>query len=211
VIHELTDLLDESRQRGFLGPGPVERHLDHARAFVVAWGDRPDPVDALDLGAGGGLPGLVLAVVAWPNTRWVFLDAQAKRTEFLREAIEDLDLGDRVSVRTERAELTGRAHDQRERHELVVARSFGPPSVTVECAAPLLRPGGVLVVSEPPVADLLTRWPVDGLGMVGLGPARSVEVHGPHGPTHLAVMEQVEPCPERYPRRVGIPNKRPLF
>ena len=95
----LTGLLAEARQRGFLGPGPVEPHLDHARAFAVAVPDVPARV--LDLGAGGGLPGLVLAVECWPTARWVFLDAQQKRTDFLREAVHALDLVDRVEVVTE--------------------------------------------------------------------------------------------------------------
>jgi predicted O-methyltransferase YrrM len=106
VTHELTDLLEEARQRGFLGPGPVEPHLDHARAFVVAAQDAPER--AVDLGAGGGLPGLVLAVEFWPEAEWVFLDAQQKRTLFLQEAIEELDLEDRVQVVTQRAEEFGR-------------------------------------------------------------------------------------------------------
>ena len=147
---ELTDLLEEARQRGFLGPGPVEPHLDHARAFAVAAG--APPARAADLGAGGGLPGLVLAAEFWPDAKWVFVDAQQKRTEFLREAVEDLGLDDRVHVLTERAELVGQDLDHRGTYDLVVSRSFGPPAVTIECAAPLLRVGGAFVVSEPPLA-----------------------------------------------------------
>ena len=68
----LTGLLVESRQLGFLGPGPVESHHHHALAFAAAV-DEP-PARALDLGAGGGLPGLVLAAAIWPDTIWTFLD-----------------------------------------------------------------------------------------------------------------------------------------
>ncbi|WP_426570670.1 RsmG family class I SAM-dependent methyltransferase [Aquihabitans sp. McL0605] len=204
----LTDLLLEARQRGFLGPGPVERHLDHARAFVVAVQDAP--TRALDLGAGGGLPGLVLAVEFWPETQWVFLDAQQKRTQFLQEAIEDLDLEDRVSVVVQRAEEFGRDDDHRGAYDLVVSRSFGPPAVTIECAAPLLRAGGSFVASEPPEGTPPGRWPIDGLEMLGCGPAHGLVV-GDDPEFHLVRIDQETLAPERYPRRVGIPAKRPLF
>lgn len=205
---QLIELLTESRQRGFLGPGPVEPHLDHARAFAVAAGCVPSL--ALDLGAGGGLPGLVLAAEAWPESAWVFLDAQQKRTDFLREAVEALGIGDRVTVLTERVELVGRAPEHRQRYDLVVSRSFGPPAVVVECAAPLLRVGGRLVVSEPPATSVADRWPAAALASLGCGPAESVVVGDDDG-RHFARLDLVAPAPDRFPRRVGIPTKRPLF
>ena len=208
MTSQLTDLLVESRQRGFLGPGPVETHLDHARAFAVAAG--PAPTLAIDLGAGGGLPGLVLAVEMWPETRWVFLDAQQKRTAFLVEAVEALDLEDRVVIITDRAEAIGRDFSHRDRYDLVVARSFGAPAIVIECAAPLLVEGGALVVSEPPAADAGLRWPAAVLAELGCAPAAPVVVPG-DPEVHLVRIERVGPCPERYPRRVGIPAKRPLF
>jgi 16S rRNA (guanine527-N7)-methyltransferase len=86
----------------------------------------------------------------------------------------------------------------------LVARSFGPPATTAECAAPLLAVGGLLVVSDPP--DAGDRWPVEGLALLGLVPVRRAET----GPA-LQVLRQDVPCPDRYPRRIGIPAKRPLF
>lgn len=208
MTFELTDLLEEARQRGFLGPGPVEPHLDHARAFAVAAGEVP--ARALDLGAGGGLPGIVLAAEVWPETEWVFVDAQQKRTAFLRDAVEDLGLEDRVVVLTERAEVVGQDPTHRASYDLVVSRSFGPPAVTIECAAPLLRVGGVFVVSEPPSTSVDQRWPTAGIAQLGCGPAVPVVVGDAPG-YHFARIEQVDRSADRYPRRVGIPAKRPLF
>ena len=62
----LVAILEESRALGFLGPGPVEGHLPHSLAFAAAVED--PPARAVDLGAGGGLPGLVLAALIWPDT-----------------------------------------------------------------------------------------------------------------------------------------------
>jgi 16S rRNA (guanine527-N7)-methyltransferase len=211
VTATLVGLLEESRQLGFLGPGPIDVHIDHARAFAVAAGLDRDPVRALDLGAGGGLPGLVLAYSTWPTTRWVFLDGMERRTAFLRRAVADLGLEDRVEVVTERAETYGRRIDARGAFDLVVARSFGPPAAVAECAAPLLGPGGLLVVSEPPHGSTEDRWPADGLALLGLGAAEPVEVDGGPEAVHLVRIRSDRPCGDRHPRRVGIPAKRPLF
>ena len=204
----LTDLLEEARQLGFLGPGPVEPHLDHARAFAVVVGDAPHR--AVDLGAGGGLPGIVLAVEFWPEAEWLFVDAQQKRTAFLREAVDSLGLEDRVTVLTERAEVVGQDRAHRATYDLVVSRSFGPPAVTLECAAPLLVAGGAFVVSEPPEPPASPRWPDDGLALLGAAPAEE-RVVGDSPGYHFARIVQATVAPARYPRRVGIPAKRPLF
>jgi 16S rRNA (guanine527-N7)-methyltransferase len=141
----------------------------------------------------------------------VFLDAQEKRTRFLTEAVESLDLQARVRVITERAEQFGQRPEEREQYDAVVARSFAAPAVTAECAAPLLRLGAQVVVSEPPGTPLVDRWPDDGLALVGLSGAVVLTVASGSRPVHLARMRQVHPCPDRYPRRVGVPAKRPLF
>jgi len=201
VITRLTDVLTESQHRGFLGPRPIASQIEHSLGFTAI--ASAVPTQALDLGSGGGVPGLVLAM-AWSETSWVFLDGSSKRTEFLTEAVALLDLSDRVSVVTERAEVAGRG-ELRASQDLIVARGFGPPAVTAECSAPLLRVGGVLVVAEPP-GGAPGRWPASELGVLGLVPV----THWSE-PIALQLLRQYAPCPDRYPRRVGIPSKRPLF
>lgn len=203
--------LEEARGLGFLGPGPVAPHVEHALGFAAAAaalgsGTPPAwPGVVVDLGSGGGLPGLVLAGT-WPGTAFVLVEASARRAAFLRRAVASCGWGDRVTVLEERAEQVGRDPDRRGAADLVVARSFGPPAVVAECAAPLLRVGGVLLVSEPPREDGESRWPGKPLGELGLG--TSQEIRDGYG---YRSMVQVRPCPDRYPRRVGVPAKRPLF
>lgn len=208
MIPTLAGVLSDSRQLGFLGPAPVEDHVAHALAFVHAL--EHAPARALDLGAGGGLPGLVLAAEAWPATEWCLLDAQQRRTEFLADAVARLRLSRRVQVVHARAEDHGRQDGERHGFDAVVARSFGPPAVVAECAAPLLRPGGFLVVSEPPASSPRTRWPADGLDQFGLGDRTELEVEGPQ-PVHLVRLAAERLVDDRYPRRPGVPAKRPLF
>lgn len=143
---------------------------------------------------------------ARPESRWVLLDSRARSGDFLADAVAQLGLDDRVAVVVARAEDAGRDPHHRARYGLVVARGFGPPAVTAECAAPLLERGGRLVVSEPPnpTGD---RWPERSLAEFGL---RLSNTRG-FSEAHFAVLEQVTPCPARFPRRAGIPAKRPRF
>ena len=197
--------------RGFLGPRPLEDQIEHARGFATAAAAAqqvPGPDDlACDLGSGGGLPGLVLAVDVWPHSRWVLLEDMAKRAELLEEAVEELGVGDRVSVVHGRSEHVGRpGQPLRASCTLVTARSFGAPQVTAEAASPLLVPGGVLIVSEPPGSEG-ERWPAAGLAALGLVPAGVVRGDR----AGYMVLRQEEACPAEYPRSWKRQSRHPLF
>lgn len=195
-LDAVASVLREAAALGFLGPGAVEPHVDHAARFATAL--RPSS-RIVDLGSGGGLPGLVLAALR-PTATVVLVDARIHRTDFLERAVGRLGWHDRVQVVAARAEALGREAAWRGQADAVVARSFGSPSVTAECAAPLLAVGGQLLVSEPP-APSPERWPAAGLALVGLQ-------HDAEAVAGLASCTQVEPCPERFPRRRLQP---PLF
>ncbi len=202
----LVEILQDARTRGYLGPEPVERHIEHSRDLVDAMG--PFRGTFLDLGSGGGVPGLVLAM-SWPAAKGILLESQQRRCEFLEAAVERLDLGDRVGVRGGRAEDLARVPELRGGVDLVVARAFGRPAVTAECAVGFLRAGGRLVVTEPPEgrSDEIERWPEGGLRELGFGPAFPLRSGGA-GAVALAALG--EPS-ERWPRRVGRPAKSPLW
>jgi 16S rRNA (guanine527-N7)-methyltransferase len=210
----LDGVLSEAQRRHLVGPGELRSHVEHAlgflRALSSAGGERGFMLDGarvLDLGSGGGLPGLVLAS-ARPDFEVVLLDANLRRTTFLGEAVVELDLGPRVDVVRARAEASGRDPSMRGVFDLVVARAFGQPAVTAECGAPFLRVGGRMVVSEPPAdgAQAQSRWPASKLAELGLEP-----LHVHREDFSYQVLAQVRPCPDAYPRRSGIPSKRPLF
>ncbi len=198
----LIDVLERSRSLGFLGPGPVTAHVEHARGYLS---HVPHGSTVLDLGSGGGVPGLVLAHDR-PDAHFVLLDAMEKRSRFLEWAVAELVLQN-VRVLCGRAEVLGHEPELRGSFDLVVARSFASPPVLAECAAGFLRVGGRLIVSEPPQDALIDRWPAEPLAQLGLRPERTSSTE------HATLQElaQVEVCPERFPRRVGVPSKRPLF
>jgi len=206
----LRRLLARARDLGFLGPGKVGDQITRSVAFAAAAGE-PAPTGLVaDLGSGGGLPALVLALV-WPESSWLLIDSNQRRTNWLREVTSELGAASRVEVVCERAELVARG-PHRHQAQLVTARSFGPPAATAECAAPLLALGGCLLVADPPEgADQSMRWPQDGLSQLGLELGNHQVVTTGAGPVSFSKIFAVSECAERFPRRVGAPFKRPLF
>jgi len=222
----------EARRLGLLGPGPLEVHVQHSEAFLQAlaraWESSDVTLDTdfapgpgekgaarlLDLGSGGGVPGIVVAEL-WPASRVALVDSSKRRCALLSGWVEEAGWTSRVTVLCGRAEELGRDPELRSHFDAVLARSFGRPAVTAECAAPFLRVNGLLVVSDPPEPetecpeDPLTdepRWPPGPLRALGLEPHLTIR-----DPFHFTVLRQSGPCPDRYPRRTGIPSKRPLF
>ena len=175
--------------------------MAHGRALLAGL---PVRGRVLDLGSGGGLPGLVLATER-PELDLTLLEARQRACRFLREAIADLGR-DEIAVIEARAEEAARLPDLRGAYDAVVARSFGPPPVTAECAVGFLRVGGRLVVSEPPEDGGPTRWPPPGLEQLGL----AVPVHHREPGGSFVAIEKVR-ADDRWPRRVGVPAKRPLW
>ena len=188
-------VLESGQARALEPMGAADRKVVH---------DTVNDIDGVvfDLGSGGGLPALPCAL-ADPSRSWVLIESQLRRADFLVSACRRLGLTDRVEVLHARAEEVGR--ERRASADVVTARSFGPPAVVAECAAPLLKVGGRLLVSEPP--ESADRWPADGLAALGLSPAETVEVDG----LQFVTMTQTAACPATYPRRPGIPGKSPLF
>ncbi len=203
----LLQVLADAQRAGVLGSAAVEQHVEHAAGFLVAL--EPSAfanATVLDLGSGAGIPGLVIAQCC-PSARVVLLEGSTVRAARLQRSVRYLGLDRRVDVVARRAEEAGRDPSLRGRFDVVVARGFASPGPTAECAAGLLRVGGRLVVSEPPeAAEGDGRWDGDGLGALGM------RLESRHAiPWHFAVIRQDSSCPPRYPRRVGVPAKRPLF
>jgi 16S rRNA (guanine527-N7)-methyltransferase len=147
-----------------LGERSIDEVIDHAGAFVTALEAVTGTV--VDLGAGGGVPGLVIAT-ARPDLRLILVDRRATRTDHLRRLVRRLGLEGRIEVVTaDAATLSGLAADA------AVARGFGPPATTLGAAAAAVRPNGMIVISEPPIVDP-ARWPADVLRSCGVSPLPS--------------------------------------
>ena len=137
-----------------LGSAPIADVIEHSSAFLPPLVDVSGTV--VDLGSGGGVPGLVIAWMR-PDLHVVLVDRRATRTDHLRRLVHRLEVQDRVEVLTTDSaalpRLLGAPVDA------VVARSFGPPEHLLLAALPILGPTGFIVVSTPPDAD--SKWTHD--------------------------------------------------
>ncbi len=165
-----------------------------------------------DLGSGGGLPGIPLAL-ALPGVRLTLIEAVGKKCVFLREAVARVGLQERVDVACARSEeLAALGRPGRGRFAVVLAKAVGPLAVVVELAGPLLGPGGLLVVSKTAAAAQREAPAGEAAGVAcGLARGRTVALTRSPLPGSVAVVfEKVAPTPERFPRRPGMAAKRPL-
>jgi 16S rRNA (guanine527-N7)-methyltransferase len=203
----LTSLRDpESIQR---------RHILESLAFGVFLDERGLMADAepsrrlLDVGSGAGLPGIPLKV-GWPWLQVTLLESVGKKCRFLELACDRLGLAG-IEVAEARAEDFGRDPVRRETYNLVVARALAPLPVLLEYTVPALRVGGTLAAikgSAAPREVKMARTALDALGgrLAGVFPLAP-----PQGlPQSVVLVEKVAATPDRYPRRPGIPAKRPL-
>jgi 16S rRNA (guanine527-N7)-methyltransferase len=160
---ELHAVLRDAQRLGLLGARPIPEVIRHARAFVDALQDVDGRV--LDLGSGGGVPGLVIAHDR-PDLQLTLVDRRTKRTDFLQRVVGRLGWVDHVDVVA--LDATALARLDPRGFAAVVARGFGPPEMTLSTALELVRPGGVIVVSEPPTGDRWSELPAVTAGVVAL-------------------------------------------
>lgn len=157
----LVNALLDAQRLGFLGSRPIAEVISHARGFVRALeaGDRVVE-SILDLGSGGGVPGLIIAHDL-PAVRLTLLDRRAKRTDALERLVRRLGWQDRITVACTDVETFVPDGP----FDAVVARGFGPPEFTLAQAVRFVRDGGPIVISEPPEVD---RWDDRLLAELGL-------------------------------------------
>lgn len=165
---------------------------------------------ALDIGTGGGFPGLPLAI-ARPDVEVTLLDSTRKKITFLQQLAEDLGL---THVRTlaERAETAGLARHYRSKFDLAMTRAVGPVTVCAEYAVPFLKIGGRAILyrgqwEEHEEADLLAAAEELGASVVAIERTLTPLTQAVR---HRVILEKQTHTAADYPRDVGIPTQRPL-
>ena len=175
---ETIEVLRESQRLGFLGARPVEQAAEHAAAFATALGGLTAGARLIDLGSGGGLPGLVLAELL-PSCSILLVDRRQKRTDFLQRAVRRLGF-EHVEVREGDVAAIASAVESRLEppFDAVTARGFGPPEATLRIARRLIGEGGTIVISEPPSGERWDQRLLDDLDLTSerVGPVRVFHV-----------------------------------
>ncbi len=168
------------------------------------------PLRAVDVGTGPGFPGLVLKIV-WPALSLTLVEATEKKVRFLEHMVEVLGLRG-VEVMHIRAEELGHLPGHRESYDLVFARAVAPLPVLAEYLLPLARQGGLVLAMKGPTAPEEAMTAEEAIRILG-GKIRKlweVEVPALAEERRIVLIDKVVPTPEAYPRRPGIPQKRPL-
>lgn len=162
-----------------------------------------------DLGSGGGFPGLVLAI-ARPERPITLVEATEKKCAFLEECGAELGLP-QLCVVNARAEEAGRDPALREQFPVVTARALAALNVLCEYGLPLLAEGGTLLAYKGAGWEEEAEAAANALSLLNgtLGESRLYQLPGGDQRCLLPVVK-TGPCPEKYPRRPGMPTKRPL-
>ena len=210
LLEQYADLL-RTGPHGLMSAGERRRiagHIEDALAGLPTLLEL-DVRSFADIGSGGGLPGIPLAL-ALPLATVHLIESQAWKARFLEETVATLGLNSRVRVWPERIE-TAVALIGRETLDCAICRALAPPAVSAEYLAPLVRPGGALVLwttrraieSSPGLDEVAEQL---GLAAPSLVPAPS----SLRADAALLVWPKAAPTPERFPRRLGVAAKRPL-
>lgn len=170
----------------------------------------PGPIKLIDVGAGPGLPGLAIKLVR-PDVAVTLLEATRKKCDFLQAVVDDLRLAE-VHVVNGRAEEAGRAAEHREAYDVAIARGVASLPVLAEYLLPFVKVGGRAIAHKSRGAiDELDQASRAILLLGGLGSGVfQVNVPGLPDERALIVIEKITATSGDYPRRTGVPSKRPL-
>ncbi len=168
-------------------------------------------LNVIDVGAGAGLPGIPLKI-AFPGINLTLLEATVKKTKFLQHVVKRLELRD-VEIASGRAEEAGLSPQYREKFDLVLSRAVASLPALVELTLPFCTVGGCVIAQKK--GEIRgevekSRKAIDVLGGT-LREVKPVELKGLDDNRYLVIIDKIRHTPAEYPRRPGMPVKRPII
>ena len=185
------------------------KHFLDSLTCMLAWRERP-PERLIDIGTGAGFPGIPLKIIM-PRLKLTLVESVGKKLEFCRHVVEVLEL-DNVTCLQARAEEMGLSREHREKYDWAVARAVANLPVLAEYLLPLVKVGGGMLAQKGETGPAEAHKADRAIHVLGGRIKQLVPVLLP-GVTEerfLVVVDKVSTTPPGYPRRVGLPAKRPI-
>ena len=185
------------------------KHFLDSFSCILAWREKP-PRRLIDIGTGAGFPGIALKIL-YPSMRLTLVESVGKKANFCRQLVETLKL-DSVEVISARAEEVGQMPDHREAYDWAVARAVANLPVLVEYLLPLVQVGGAMLAQKGQSGPAETHKAEKALKILGGSTRQLIPVilPGVADERFLVVVDKVAATPPQYPRKPGIPAKKPL-
>jgi 16S rRNA (guanine527-N7)-methyltransferase len=191
---------------------PDQIRIKHFLDSLSCWLGMPQAASAqvIDVGAGAGFPGIPLKILQ-PEMRLTLVEATAKKASFIEHIVQVLGLPN-VSVLTKRAEDAGQMPEHRETYDWVIARALAPMPVLAEYLFPFAKVGGSVLAQKGKDARQEIETAKAAFEKLGgeLKEIIPVNIPGLEEERYLVVVKKIVPTPATYPRRAGMPSKRPL-
>lgn len=185
----------------------LEKHFLDSLSCVLGFPPRPwEGLSLVDIGTGAGFPGIPLKL-ALPGLRLTLIESTGKKTQFLSYVVRSLGL-EETAVLTGRAEDLGQKQEHREKSDIAVSRALAALALLAEYCLPFVRVGGRFIA--PKRTGIEEEVAAGRVAISILGGKLLPPVRLPDPTRQLIVAQKVAPTPPAYPRRAGIPAKRPL-
>jgi len=214
AIESYIEILRESNEKlnltAIVEEGEIWRKhvLDSLLIFFAM--NIPPGARLIDVGTGAGVPGLLLKICR-QDLKVTLLDAKKKRVNFLKKTISELGLKG-IECVWGRAEAIGRQANYREGFNIAVARGVARLNILVEYCLPLVETGGSMVAYKGPEGEQELKEAQKAISLLGGREARiwQKQLFGGEGKRDLIIIKKEKKTPENYPRRMGVPAKRPI-
>lgn len=186
------------------------KHFLDSMSCALAWREQP-PRRLVDVGTGAGFPGLVLKIL-YPGLKLTLVESVGKKANFCTHIVRTLGL-EGVEILHARAEDVGRTPEHRERYDWAVARAVASLPVLAEYLLPLVRVGGSMLAQKGESGPAEAQAAETALRLLGgrLRQLVPVEVPGVAEERYLVIIEKPAATPPAYPRKAGIPSRKPLL
>lgn len=188
----------------------IRKHFLDSLTCTYAWREMEPPASLIDIGTGAGFPGIPLKILM-PGLHLTLVESIGKKADFCRHIVDTLQL-ENVEVITARAEEVGAQDTHREMYDAATARAVAQLNILAEYLLPLVRVGGFAIAQKGNTAPAESQQANRAITILGgvIRPLIPVMIPRVEEARYLVVMKKIKPTPAAYPRRVGIPSRKPL-